>query len=93
MAATLSPKPSDGPLNAQANSVTVTVSSGHSGTVYGILKLPGGARIEVPITTFFPGSTRVVIPLPRGGVPPGTQLRLLVTESTTQTTFATYTFR
>lgn len=69
------------------------MSSGATGTVYGILKLPGGARIEVPVTSFFPGSTRVVIPLPRGGVPPGTQLRLLATESTMQTTFATYTFR
>lgn len=92
MAVMLSPKPSDGPLNGQSPSVSITVVSGSTGTVGGIIKIAGRPPIEVPVQSFLPGQTRFRFPLPPGGVPKGSELRLLVRESNGGTTFAVYKF-
>ena len=92
MAVALSPKPSDGPLNGQGRTVSISIRMTMSGTVGGLIKIAGRPAIEIPIQHLLPGRNRVVIPLPPGGVPPGADLRLIVRESNANSTFAVYKF-
>lgn len=95
MAIQVFPPPNDGPLSAQGPSLTFTI--GVTGTPWAFMsahvKTTSGTSIRLE-PKFLPGGVnKVRISLPRGGVPPGSKLKLVIREANGAKTVVEYDLR
>ncbi|MBN2492695.1 MAG: hypothetical protein JXQ29_17745 [Planctomycetes bacterium] len=90
MAVRVSPHPNDGPLSAQAATVTVCVSAPGWTTLAVVIRTPDGTLVPIAHDLLSDGSTTLHLPLPPGGVPSGSRLILKLVEPSGQKTVLHY---
>jgi hypothetical protein len=80
MAVKTSPRPSDGPLSASGPSLTIAISTTNGAFVVATVKTTTGKTIRIEQTVVSAGTTKLILRLPPGGVPPGSTLNLSINE-------------
>ena len=82
MAVSVFPRPNDGPLKAKRPTVTMTVSTTNGSTLTGVIRTTDGNLIPIENLLLPAGVTTVTFP--RGGVPVGSKLILMLDETSGQ---------